>query len=76
MGLCASLPRLGGTSGVSVLASSSDHTEHAGWTEETEACGPTPGEVPAGGVLGIVDGEPGVLDVGQWTSHLDVPVVK
>jgi hypothetical protein len=29
-----------------------------------------------GGVLGLVDGAPGYLDVSQWTSHLDVPVIK
>lgn len=71
MGNCASTSASGG---VSVLASSSDNTECTGFSEGREPA-PSVGRVPST-VVGLVDGSPGVLDVRQWTSNLDVPVVK
>lgn len=77
MGACQS------SAGVSVLASSSDNTECRALSDGSEP-GPwsplasvrsAPRRAPSS-VLGLVDGKPGYLDVKQWTSNLDVPVVK
>lgn len=77
MGACQS------SAGVSVLASSSDNTECRGLTDGSEP-GPlsplasvrsAPRRAPSS-VFGLVDGKPGYLDVKQWTTNLDVPVVK
>lgn len=78
MGACQS------SAGVSVLASSSDNTECRGLSDGSEPAAPfsplasvrsAPRRAPSS-VLGLVDGKPGYLDVKQWTSNLDVPVVK